>query len=295
MSLTTLIPDPADFLTRWPDVPGAYRGQVAADDSVFPLHALGAYVDTGCLLPDHVVVLRDGAITDRGLYVRDGRVVPGALRGLIDDGFTLSLRNMQDFVPSLARMCRAIRQESGYPCHASAYLTPAGTKGLGPHWDPYTVVVAQIAGAKTWPLYRPVVTHPTPEHLKFSVTGFTEEQRRHVTEDPPDLLVTLGAGDTLVVPRGWIHRPFTEGGEASLHVTFGVREVTRYWLAQQIVHEALARDEFRVALHPHGLTRDLTAEVGTVRAVLADFLADLDQAALASSAQDAAAGLSLTP
>ncbi|MER8067480.1 cupin domain-containing protein [Streptomyces sp. NPDC094034] len=272
MSLSLLMPQ-GDVRPNEPLL--VHRGRTAVHES-FSMPLLDDYIETECLPAAHVLLLRDGRVLERDHYVREERLIAGKVRHFLDQGYTLSLRNLQDLLPFFNRMCRTIQRETGYPCHATGYLTPPGARGLGCHWDPYTVVVAQISGTKFWPLYRPVVHAPVREHLSFPRTTTSRALRERLAGQPPDHSIRLAPGDTLWVPRGWIHQPRTVGHAPSLHVTFALRELTRSWLAHQLVDHLVTEDFMREALHEADLTSDLVSEVVRTRELLCHALASLD-------------------
>ncbi|MFD7893996.1 JmjC domain-containing protein [Streptomyces sp. NPDC059743] len=277
-----------------PDEPRVvHRGRTAVDEC-FTLRMLEGCIDTECLPAAHVLLPREGRILERDHYVREGRLIPGKVRHYLDAGHTLSLRNLQDLLPFFNRVCRAIQRETGYPCHATAYLTPPGTRGLDCHWDPYTVVIAQISGTKSWPLHRPLVTAPTPEHLAFPRTTTSEALRQRLEGAPPDHDIRLAPGDTLWLPRGWIHRPYTVGDAPSLHVTFALRELTRSWLAHQLIDRLVTEDPMRQALTAADLTGSLETEIGRTRELLRHALASLDVRRAEADIRYTAMGLPLT-
>lgn len=287
MSLSSLLtPDGADQVVRaWPSTPQVYRREVhnVVDEQV-SLALVDSYIDGDCLVPEQVAVVKDGELIPPGHYVDNGRIMKGKLRKLFNEGHTLSLRNLQRLFPGMAALCEGIQQQLGYPIHISGYLTPPAARGLGRHWDQYTVLIAQIHGKKRWPLHEPVVQRPVGEysHLSFPMRGFTPEELEHHESTPPKQDITLSPGDTLWVPRGWVHSPVVEGGEPSLHLTFALKERTRLWLAEQLVAKALDDPAFRAEVSPWVLTgSDLAGELAAVETSIAALLRGMDLSAMA--------------
>jgi hypothetical protein len=67
----------------------------------------------------------------------------------------------------------------------------------------------------------------------------------------PDLTIELAAGQTLVLPRGWVHNPHALNSDSdSIHLTFAIRERTPLWLVEQLVARAIERPEFRRVILP---------------------------------------------
>jgi hypothetical protein len=117
-----------------------------------------------------------------------------------------------------ATFCRALEGALGHPVQANAYYTPRGSQGLAVHHDTHDVFVLQIAGEKRWLVYEPVLELP----LK-------EQRYRRELGDPGEPVVdtVLRPGDTLYLPRGWLHEARTSDVD-SLHLTVGINVYT--WL-----------------------------------------------------------------
>ena len=132
----------------------------------------------------------------------------------------------------LARFCRTLEAELGQPVQANAYYTPRSAQGLPVHHDTHDVLCLQVSGEKRWLVYEPVLELPLKD-------------QRYSAEDrgpgEPVLDVTLQPGDTLYLPRGWLHEALTSESD-SLHLTVGVNVYT--WLdAVRSALEQSAREE----------------------------------------------------
>ena len=86
------------------------------------------------------------------------------------------------------------------------------------HHDTHEVISLQVAGSKRWLVYEPVLELPLKNQRYRSALGEPGE---------PMLDVTLRAGDTLYLPRGWLHQALTSD-EDSLHITVGIN--VRRWI-----------------------------------------------------------------
>jgi Cupin superfamily protein len=133
-------------------------------------------------------------------------------------GATLVVQGMHHWWPALAEFCRSLDAELGHPAQANAYYTPRSAQGLPVHHDTHDVFCLQVAGEKRWLVYRPVWVLPLRDQKYSAELGDPGE---------PILDVTLGAGDTLYLPRGWLHAATTSDSD-SLHLTIGVNVYT--WL-----------------------------------------------------------------
>jgi len=140
-------------------------------------------------------------------------------------GATIVLQGLHHNWLPLARYCRHLESFLGHPVQANAYLTPAGSQGLPVHHDTHEVISLQVAGTKRWLVYDPVLELPLKNQRYRSALGEPGE---------PVLDLTLAAGDTLYLPRGWLHQALTSEDD-SLHITVGVN--VRRWVDE--AHAAL--------------------------------------------------------
>jgi hypothetical protein len=152
-----------------------------------------------------------------------------------EGGATIVLQGLHHSWLPLARYCRLLEAFLGHPAQANAYCTPRGSQGLPVHHDTHEVLSLQVAGEKRWLVYEPVLELPLKEQRYRSALGAPGE---------PVLDVTLRAGDTLYLPRGWLHQALTSDSD-SLHITVGVN--VRTWLDEaRMALEGAARElEFR--------------------------------------------------
>ncbi len=97
------------------------------------------------------------------------------------------------------------------------------------HHDTHDVFVLQVAGEKRWLVYEPALELPLKNQRYTEAMGGPGP----AVEDR-----VLRPGDTLYLPRGWLHEAVTSDTD-SLHLTIGVNVVT--WL-----------DAFRAAVEELG-------------------------------------------
>ena len=144
-------------------------------------------------------------------------------------GATIVLQGLHLTRPSVGALCRSLEETLGHPAQANAYYTPRAAQGLPVHHDTHDVFVLQVAGEKRWRVYDPVMELPLRTQRYSSELGEPGE----AVEDR-----VLKPGDTLYLPRGWLHEAMTSETD-SLHLTVGVNVVT--WL-----------DAFKAALEEVG-------------------------------------------
>jgi bifunctional lysine-specific demethylase and histidyl-hydroxylase NO66 len=165
-------------------------------------------------------------------------------------GATIVLQGLHLHLPSLATFCRDLETSLGQPVQANAYYTPRGSQGLPVHHDTHDVFVLQVAGAKRWLVYEPALELPLRDQRYSPELGMPGE---------PVLDETLTAGDTLYLPRGWLHEALTSQTD-SLHVTVGVNVVTAFDALRAALEDCAADVEFRRALPPDGELPDVLLE-----------------------------------
>ena len=179
-------------------------------------------------------VVKEGATIRLGDYAEDIPWAPTSFSGTaqaervaaqFEGGATIVLQALQHYHPPLAEFCRELERELGHTAQANAYYTPASAQGFKVHHDTHDVLCLQVEGEKRWLVYAPVLELPL-KHQKYTAE----------MGDPGEPLmdVTMRAGDTLYLPRGWLHQAMTSDAP-SLHLTVGVNVAT--W-----------RDELREAL-----------------------------------------------
>ena len=132
---------------------------------------------------------------------------------------------------------------------ANAYCTPAGAQGFAVHHDTHDVLVLQVSGRKRWRIYAPVAELPLKDQR------WSADDAAAVGAPLHD--ITLRAGDTLFVPRGWPHEAISDDA-ASLHVTVGLHPPTRLDALRAALGECADDVEFRRTLDAGG---ELPAEL----------------------------------
>ena len=133
-------------------------------------------------------------------------------------GATIVLQGLHLHRPELGAFCRSLERTLGHPTQVNAYYTPRSAQGLPVHHDTHDVFVLQVSGEKRWLVYEPAFELPLRNQKYSAEMGGPGE---------PVYDLVLGPGDTLYLPRGWLHEALTSDSD-SLHLTVGVNVVT--WL-----------------------------------------------------------------
>ena len=167
-----------------------------------------------------------------------------------DAGATLVVQGLHHWWPALATFCRSLEASLGHPAQANAYYTPRSAQGLPVHHDTHDVFCLQIAGEKRWLVYEPVWELPLKHQRYDAKLGAPGE---------PVLDVTLQPGDTLYLPRGWLHEAKTSGAE-SLHLTIGTNVYSWLDAFKAALDECADDPDFRRS--PDGSADELLARLG---------------------------------
>jgi hypothetical protein len=218
---------------------------------------------------------RDGDVLPPARFTRGGGAGAEIADQVADDkvlaefaaGATLVLQGLHRMWPPIQDFASALSSQLGHPVQVNAYVTPPQNKGFSPHYDVHDVFVLQFAGRKRWRIHEPVWVSPLRDQpwqqRKAAVAARSAEI--------PVIDTVLESGDTLYLPRGYLHSA-TSLGEISGHLTIGVHPVTRQTLANE-VFAALADDvELRRSLplgidlsDPGALDGEFEATVASLR------------------------------
>jgi len=229
-------------LTR--DEPGRFDDLLAPED-------LDAMLSSGRLRYPAFRLVKAGTQLDVSEYTDDVPWRPEPFAGTADvdrvvreyaAGATIVLQALHLHHRPLARFSRALEQVLGEPVQANAYATPRDAQGLGVHHDTHDVVCLQVAGEKRWLVYPPVFDLPLPHQHYRSEMGEPGE---------PILDVVLRPGDTLYLPRGWLHEARTSDTD-SLHLTIGLKVYAWIDAVRAAVDECASELDFRRGVSDSG-------------------------------------------
>lgn len=269
-ALARCVGDVRAFLDRcWARAPLHRPGaDPAGFDDLFSLDDVDRFVASSAPRLPAFRLVKDGTPLDTSRYTRTARVGGQAVAGMGDPGrifeefragATLVFQGLHRSCAPLTAFCRDLELELSHAVQANAYVTPAGARGLGVHYDTHDVFVLQLAGTKAWSIHEPVLVDPLPSQPWKGTAADAGE---------PILTVELRAGDCLYVPRGFLHSARAQD-DLSAHLTIGV--VTTTW--DDVVRTVLAgiaeEPEFRGALPAGYATADLAPLAAGVEEALA--------------------------
>jgi lysine-specific demethylase/histidyl-hydroxylase NO66 len=276
------------LLSRTGDLPGAGFADLLSPDDVDEL------LSRRGLRTPFVRVARQGEVLPTGRYAGSGgagaeigdQVIDDKIMQLYADGATLVLQGLHRLWPPLIDFARRLGTELVQPVQVNAYLTPAGRQGFATHYDTHDVFVLQVDGRKRWRIHEPVL----PDPLERQPWGGRADEVGATAEGEAFLDVELTAGDALYLPRGWLHSAAAQG-HSSLHLTIGVRALTRYALVEELLALAAQDGRLRATLpygidvaDPGAIEPELTETVQALR----DWLVTADPAAVAARLRDRA-------
>ncbi|MFI7607697.1 cupin domain-containing protein [Micromonospora sp. NPDC049366] len=206
-----------------------------------------------------------GAGAEIGDQVLDERVLEQYAGGA-----TLVLQGLHRLWPALIDFTRDLSLALAQPLQVNAYLTPPGNQGFATHYDTHDVFVLQVDGRKHWRIHPPVL----PDPLERQPWGGRADEVAATAQGPAALDVVLAPGDALYLPRGWLHSAQAQES-SSLHLTVGVRALTRYALVEELLALAAEDPRLRASLpfgtdvaDPDAIEPELTETVEALRAWL---------------------------
>lgn len=256
--------------TIWGQVP--HLSRTAGFDDLFSAAAVDDLVARRGLRTPFLRMAKQGAVLPASRFTAPAGV--GAQIGDQADadkiykelagGATLVLQGLHRVWPPLREFTQTLVADLGHPVQVNAYITPPASQGFAPHYDTHDVFVLQIAGTKAWRVHESVVEHPTKpwEQHRAAVTARAQE--------PPHLATTLQPGDSLYLPRGWLHAA-ESGTQTSVHLTVGIHPLTGLDVVDVLV-QASGDDELLRRNLPVGFGTDPQASAETLELVMKEAL-----------------------
>ena len=254
----------AEFLADyWEQQPLAVpRGEEGRFDDLLSVADVERLVSQGGLRTPGLRLVKEGGTISEAQYATDiswrpkpflGTVDPDRVANAFAEGATIVLQALHHTWLPLARFCRELEAELGAGVQANSYYTPRRSQGFAVHHDTHDVFVLQVAGEKHWRVYDPLLELPLKNQRWSKELG---------EAGPAVLELTLRAGDTLYLPRGWLHDALTSETD-SLHVTVGVNVPTWADAFRAALEECESDVEFRRSVPDDGeMSADLVDRLG---------------------------------
>lgn len=205
---------------------------------LFSLDAVDELLSQRGLRAPFIRIAKDGSVVGEKRYTRGGgigaliadQVADDRVLSLFADGHTVVLQGLHRLWPPLIDFAGALTSDLGHPVQINAYITPPSSQGFAAHYDVHDVFVLQVAGEKRWRIHAPVLTDPLRDEPWTDHRGAVEAR----AAEPPLIDAVLRPGDSLYLPRGYLHAAEALGG-TSCHLTVGVHPVTRQAVLDAVV------------------------------------------------------------
>lgn len=234
-------------------------------DPLLSLAIVDEIIGTRVLRQPDIRLAKNGKVYPFDTFSRDGCADRNAVVKEFKDGATIILEHLNRHHRPLGEILHQCEVEMHVPFRSNVYMTPPGSQGFVPHWDTHDVLILQVAGSKTWNVFDSPLVLPDEEQKYSEEWG---SKARQIAE------LTLRPGDTLFLPRGYIHSA-KANEECSLHITVGMRSFT----IRDVVMRALSKATLdSAALRRVALFREYyhTGKLEDTRALLHELVDSLD-------------------
>jgi hypothetical protein len=139
---------------------------------------------------------------------------------LIKEGTTIIIQHAHLLLPGVRVIVEYLsRLLHPLSFQTNCYLTPSNAQGVYPHIDQHHTFLLQVSGRKRWRIWRNIDEDPTSPMINVNMPSSYPIEVANSSE--PIMDEWIEPGDFLVIPRGFVHTPFTSSSH-SLHVTFGI-------------------------------------------------------------------------
>jgi len=165
---------------------------------------------------------------------------PAKVKALLGLGASLIANHFHRVCPEVDAVVHVLERQFAARVVANVYCSFKGVQAFQTHFDLHDVFAFQAEGGKTWRVYEaradaPVAPLPPGDEIEKWLTA---SRGRLLFE------ADMKPGDVLYLPRGQYHDALT-GGQASLHVTFGVSPATGLALFKLLDNAVTQESAFR--------------------------------------------------
>jgi len=290
-ALERLVGDASGFESTLPTRPLLFTHPESPIKDIVSFAVLDQLIASMPLKPPFLELLKDNEKIDYKYYQygRDANDVlmadwinPVAAAEFLEQGATFLFALLDRTIPAVGTFCRSLSAALGVPISADAFLTPKYSQSLDRHYDRVSSFVVQVEGEKYWELWSPTTPGPLSDYHPWMPTALPDHERDRLFSGEPTLKYKMTPGSVLWLPRGWVHNVHSEE-EPSLHVTFGIPDITSHTVARMVLDMLADVPELRqdLPLHfwesPQAMHETLTRSVDT----MIEAISALDRAELA--------------
>ncbi len=163
----------------------------------------------------------------------NNKIISARMLSRHQSGSTIVMSHAHKLLGPLMELCRSVQRSLMMRCQTNLYLSPPGKQGFNPHFDTHDVFILQVSGTKTFNFYAGGARFPTSAD-RFNKDVHTIGEK---TEE-----IKLSAGDTLYIPKGFVHDAVADDSEPSLHITLGVYPVLMHELMGELIQIGIETD-----------------------------------------------------
>jgi lysine-specific demethylase/histidyl-hydroxylase NO66 len=200
---------------------------------------------------------------------------PERLGAYLAEGHPIVWNRARGVSPEVDGVATALAEALGAHVWPNVYATGDAGTPFDMHFDSHEVLAVHCEGQKDWTISAVRVDRPLDAAEMEPAVRAAQRGRRDEAAARPRLHFTVGPGDVVYVPRGQFHNAATTAGR-SLHVTFGIRQLTGFDVVKILAGEALADPRLREFLPPSAADPDgarASAWLAEVAALLGEKLA----------------------
>jgi ribosomal protein L16 Arg81 hydroxylase len=222
-------------------------------ESLLSIHTINQYLERKDIRYPSIRLIKDGLELPQTDYLKNlpfgnqvfDRIIDNdRLFTLFAEGNTVVFQALHRTFPALSHFCLNIEKLFKFPVQTNIYLTPGGSQGFSPHFDNHDVFVLQTYGSKIWKIYDSPVYLPTKP---FDKKKWIPTQAK--------IEIELEEGDTLYIPRGFIHEALTTD-QASMHITLGLLTYTWIDVFRLLLDKTHSYSQFRTSFNSYNLSKD---------------------------------------
>lgn len=169
---------------------------------------------------------------------------PACLRAYVDAGHPLVWNRARRVSPAVDALTAALSEAFGAHVWPNVYATGEAGTPFAMHFDCHEVLAFHCEGAKTWQISEVRVDRPLDAVEMEPAIAAALRARHDEACARPLLEFAVAPGDVVYIPRGQFHNASTPRGR-SLHVTFGIRQLTGFDLVKILATTALGEPLFR--------------------------------------------------